>query len=67
MTEVEWLACEEPERMLEVVRGKASDRKLRLFACAWCRSLFPLIPDKFGRQAIKVAERNGTVACLRVS
>jgi hypothetical protein len=34
MTEAEWLACEEPEPMLDVVLGKVSDRKLRLFAVA---------------------------------
>jgi hypothetical protein len=36
MTEAEWNACTEPQRMLEFLRasGGASDRKLRLFACA---------------------------------
>jgi hypothetical protein len=43
--------------MLEFLRGKGSNRKLRLFACACCRSLFPLIADKYSRQAIKTAER----------
>jgi hypothetical protein len=32
MTEAEWLACDDPAPMLGSVRGKASDRKLRLFA-----------------------------------
>ncbi|MFL5339752.1 MAG: hypothetical protein ACJ8F7_06250 [Gemmataceae bacterium] len=36
MTEQEWLACADPEPMLEVLRN-ATDRKLRLFACACCR------------------------------
>src|SRR5689334_3833348 len=64
MTEAEWLDCTDPAKMLEFLRGKASERKFRLFACGCCRSLFPLITDKYSRQAIKVAERyaDGDVA-----
>jgi hypothetical protein len=37
MSEAEWLASTDPRPMLEFLRGKVSDRKLRLIACAYCR------------------------------
>jgi hypothetical protein len=42
MTEAEWLACDDPQRMLAFLgrtrrRSAASDRKLRLFAAACVR------------------------------
>jgi hypothetical protein len=40
MTEAEWLAATDPRPMLDFLRGKASDRRLRLFACACCRYFF---------------------------
>jgi hypothetical protein len=39
MTESEWVACTDPQKMLEFLRGKASERKLRLFACSCCDRL----------------------------
>jgi hypothetical protein len=57
MTEAEWLACANPMPMLDFLRGKASDRKLWLFACACCRQVWPLFSHAPSRSAIEVAER----------
>jgi hypothetical protein len=35
MTEAEWLSSTDPDAMLEHLRGRATDRKLRFFAIAW--------------------------------
>jgi hypothetical protein len=40
MDEAEWLACSDPKEILEFLHGKASNRKLRLFACGvWRRTV----------------------------
>jgi len=58
MTEQEWLTCTNPEPMLEYLRGKVSDRKLRLFAVACCRHLLQQIPlHSWDQEAVEVAER----------
>jgi formate dehydrogenase maturation protein FdhE len=43
MTEQEWLACTAPEPMLAFLRKEASERKLRLLACACCRRVWDLV------------------------
>jgi hypothetical protein len=56
-TEAEWLACDDPSPMLEVLRAKASDRKVRLFAVGCCRlTLTDSAPDR-SRHAVEIAER----------
>jgi hypothetical protein len=58
MTETEWLACGEPAPMLECLGGgKASDRKLRLFAAACCHAVMHLMTDRRSYRAGKLAER----------
>jgi hypothetical protein len=57
MDEHEWLACTDPAPMLAFLRGKASERKLRLFACACCRSTWHLLTNTKGREAVEASER----------
>jgi hypothetical protein len=46
VTEAEWLAASDLEMMLDFLRGKASDRKLRLFGCACARRVFGLMNER---------------------
>jgi hypothetical protein len=56
MTESEWLVTTDPEPMLEFLRGKASNRKLRLFALACCRRVWDWLGER-SRRAIEMMER----------
>jgi hypothetical protein len=50
------LKCKNLDEMLRFLSGKASDRKLRLFACACCRRIWPRIPDRRSRRAVEIGE-----------
>jgi hypothetical protein len=56
MTVDEWDSCTDPVAMLEFLRGRASDRKLRLFAVACARRVCHLMADERSRHAVLAAE-----------
>jgi hypothetical protein len=56
MTEAEWDDCTDSRKMLAFLRGKASGRKLRLFAVACCRRIDRHFKDQRSRQLIDAAE-----------
>ncbi len=58
MTEEEWLACEDSRTMLEFIRPRTSNRKLRLFAAACFRRLTRILSDPRQLQAIEALENN---------
>jgi hypothetical protein len=56
MTEAEWQTATDPRPILEFLRGKASDRKLRLFMCACCRGAWRRLKYEPLRRAVQAAE-----------
>jgi hypothetical protein len=58
MTEAEWQACTDPQPMLDFLRGRVSERKLRLFAAACCRRAWHLLFHEWSRRAVEAAERS---------
>lgn len=56
MTEQEWLVAIDPTPMLECLKGKASDRKLRLLAVSFAQRAVHLCEGKRAIDALGVAE-----------
>jgi hypothetical protein len=66
VTEAEWLSCTNPKPMLEFVRGRASDRKLRLFAAACARHLWGSTEDEATAAFLAAADRLAEAGGMRV-
>ena len=67
MTEQEWLGCDKPHPMLTFLRGRVSNRKLRLYACASCRRVWPLLQDGRSRKAVEPTEVSRAVEMISVT
>jgi hypothetical protein len=57
MTELEWLTSVTALPMLEYLRGKVSDRKLRLIACACCRRVWDCFKEEKVPSEVALSER----------
>ena len=68
MTEAEWRVSTDPLKMLTSQRAISSKRKLRLFAVACCRRIWPLLSDIRSQRAVEMAERysDGDLAWAQV-
>src|SRR3954466_10702136 len=58
MTDTEWQASTDPTAMLEAIRGRVTERKLRLLACALARLVWDQLPDGLLREAVEAGERH---------
>src|SRR5262249_6107956 len=56
MTGEQWMACGDPLTILAFLRGKASERKLRLFGAAFCRRVWGQLTSVKSRRAVEFAE-----------
>jgi hypothetical protein len=57
VNEGQWLSATHLRPMLDFLRGKATDRQLRLFACALARRLWDRLTVPERRRAVETAER----------
>jgi hypothetical protein len=56
MTEAEWMGGTDPTPMLEFLGDRASQRKMRLFACACCRLIPGFLESPADRRNLEVTE-----------
>ncbi|HYT88704.1 MAG TPA: hypothetical protein VEL76_08350 [Gemmataceae bacterium] len=56
MTEQEWLECDDIRALLGYLVGRTSNRKFRLFGCACCRRIWPLLVEERWRKPVALAE-----------
>jgi hypothetical protein len=54
MTEAEWLACENPSRMLSFLQEKASSRRFWLFAVAGAELATQVLPEDVRQEIVRV-------------
>jgi hypothetical protein len=57
MNRADWFACDDVSVLLRSIQSKASERRLRLFACACVRRVWSLLFEPASRRAVEVAER----------
>jgi hypothetical protein len=62
MTEEEWLSGADLDAMLAFLDGRASERKLRLFACRYCRTVWKHITDRHTKGLIRLSEGKADTA-----
>jgi hypothetical protein len=71
LTEAEWLAATSPEPLLDylqyrlITRKRGGPRRLQMFRCACCRSIWDLLQNKLIREAVEVSERYADGAARR--
>src|SRR5262245_49466155 len=56
MTEEEWVACEDPEQLLDLLGDRLTERKRRLFACACCRLIPGFMESEPDQRSIELTE-----------
>jgi hypothetical protein len=56
MTEAEWLACSDPDELLDGISDNVNERRARLYGCACARQLWHFLKPVY-RTAIETTER----------